>query len=84
MKKPKFIADQFEFALERPFVVFDRVVVSPIKDDPFLSNKTIYAQVVQVITRNEINEVIAPFLIVQDEINGERYPVYPSQCRLRI
>lgn len=76
--KKKHIAEQYEFNLERPFVIYDKVVVVP-DEKSMLNNvepvlKTIFAKVV---------EVLPSFLLVKDEVTGKMYPVYPRQCTLR-
>lgn len=82
LKKKKFIADQYEMTLGRVFIASDKVVVTPLVNDPNLV-KPIFAEIISVNDRNINGKPIDPFLIVKDEADGQLYSVFVRQCILR-
>ena len=83
MKKPKFIADQYEMTLDRPFQVYDKVMVTPSMDDTFAFNKPIFGQIVGIISRDQMNVPIQPVYAIKEEKTLKDYLVYAWQCKLR-
>jgi hypothetical protein len=80
MKKPKHIADQYEFNMgDRPFRPLDKVVVSPDAEHGVLESVTPVLQPFHGI----VCEALPSFLVVKDEKTGTMYSVYPRQCTLR-
>ena len=82
MKKTKFLADQFEFNMgDRPFVLNDKVVVTPQGDDTF--TKPLFGQIVGIISRDQMNTPMEPVYAVKEEKTQKDHLVYKWQLKLR-
>lgn len=82
MKKSKFIADQFEFHMgDRPFMLNDKVVVTPQGDDTF--TKPLFGQIVGIMTRDPMNQPMEPFFVIKEDETLTTVLAYARQCKLR-